>query len=84
MGPGPELGGHHAGGTDTADLVTAVVAGDAGNLCGRRARRPAPAGTPFDLRTFWDEDEMDAGETWYGSLSLGTGPGSRATSASSR
>lgn len=64
-----------AGGTDTTDLVTAVVAGDEGNL---RAEGPAgaiAAGEPFSLRTFWDETDMEAGQTWQGSLSLGTGPG---------
>ena len=60
--------------TDTVDLGTAVVAGDAGNL---RAEGPAtnPVGEPFTIRTFWDEPEMDAGETWYGSVTINAAPG---------
>lgn len=56
---------------DTVDLAHAVVAGDEGNL---RAEGPdsASAGEPFTIRTFWDEPAMDAGETWYGSLTLRT------------
>ena len=60
--------------TDTVDLETAVVSGDAGNL---RAEGSAqqPAGEPFMLRTFWDEPKMKAGQTWYGSLTLRSAPG---------
>jgi uncharacterized repeat protein (TIGR01451 family) len=61
-----------AGGTDTTDLVTAVVAGDQGNLRAEGPDGPLPAATPFSLRTFWDEDAMEAGETWHGTLTLGT------------
>jgi uncharacterized repeat protein (TIGR01451 family) len=62
------------GGTDTVDLEHVVVSGDEGNL---RAEGPAsqPAGEPFTIRAFWDEEEMDAGETWYGSLTLDAAPG---------
>ncbi len=62
------------GGTDTVDLETAVVAGDAGNLS---AEGPAtnPQGEPFTIRTFWDESRMRAGQTWYGSLTLDAAPG---------
>ena len=60
------------GGTDTTDLVTAVVAGDQGNLYAEGPSGPVPAATPFDIRTFWDESDMDAGETWHGTLTLGT------------
>jgi uncharacterized repeat protein (TIGR01451 family) len=63
------------GGTDTTDLVTAVVAGDPGNLWAEGPEGPVPAATPFDLRTFWDEPALDAGETWHGTLTLGTAPG---------
>ena len=62
------------GGTDTTDLVTAVVAGDQGNLYAEGPSGPVPAATPFDIRTFWDESDMDAGETWHGTLTLGTSP----------
>ena len=62
------------GGTDTVDLEHAVVGGDAGNL---RAEGPAtnPKGEPFTLRVFWDENQMRAGQTWYGSLTLVAAPG---------
>lgn len=63
-----------AGGTDTTDLVTAVVAGQQGNLRAEGPEGPVPPATPFDIRTFWDESEMDAGETWHGTLTLGTSP----------
>lgn len=63
-----------AGGTDTTDLVTAVVAGDQGNLRAEGPEGALPAATPFSIRTFWDESEMDAGETWHGTLTLGTSP----------
>ncbi|GAA5105411.1 hypothetical protein GCM10023339_01250 [Alloalcanivorax gelatiniphagus] len=61
-----------AGGNDTTDLVTAVVAGDQGNLRAEGPDGAVPAATPFSIRTFWDESEMDAGEVWHGSLTLGT------------
>ena len=64
-----------AGGTDTTDLVTAVVAGDQGNLRAEGPTGPVPAATPFDIRTFWDESNLDAGQTWHGTLTLGSGPG---------
>ncbi len=63
-----------AGGTDTTDLVTVVVAGDQGNLRAEGPSGALPAATPFDLRTFWDEDDMEAGQTWHGTLTLGTSP----------
>ena len=63
-----------AGGTDTVDLEHVVVSGDEGNL---RAEGPAtqPSGDPFTIRTFWDEPQMRAGQTWYGSLTLDAAPG---------
>ena len=61
-----------AGGTDTTDLVTAVVAGDQGNLRAEGPSGPLPAATPFDIRTFWDEAAMEAGQTWHGTLTLGS------------
>lgn len=59
-------------GTDTTDLVTAVVAGDQGNLRAEGPDGALPAATPFSIRTFWDEDAMEAGQTWHGTLTLGT------------
>ncbi|WP_324651602.1 S8 family serine peptidase [Georgenia sp. H159] len=57
--------------TDTLTLGTAVVAGDAGNL---RAEGPQtqPTNEPFDLRVFYDEPAMEAGQRWFGALSLGS------------
>jgi uncharacterized repeat protein (TIGR01451 family) len=59
---------------DTTDLVTAVVGGDAGNMRATGPEGPVAGGEPFDIRVFWDEPELDAGETWYGALSVGTDP----------
>ncbi len=64
------------GGTDTTDLVTAVVAGDQGNLRAEGPSGAVPAATPFDIRTFWDEPAMEAGQTWHGTLTLGSSPSS--------
>ncbi len=64
------------GGSDTVDLLTAVVAGDADNLSARGPQGAVPAATPFDIRTFWDEKAMEPGDTWHGALTLGTAPGS--------
>ncbi len=61
-----------AGGSDTTDLVTAVVAGDQGNLRAEGPTGPVAAATPFDIRTFWDESDMEAGQTWHGTLTLGS------------
>ncbi|MCB8987346.1 MAG: S8 family serine peptidase [Ardenticatenaceae bacterium] len=36
----------------------------------------AVGGDPFDLRYFWDEPAMAAGERWYGGFDLGTQPAS--------
>jgi uncharacterized repeat protein (TIGR01451 family) len=63
-----------AGGTDTTELVTAVVAGDQGNLRAEGPEGALPAATPFSIRTFWDEDAMEAGQIWHGTLTLGTSP----------
>jgi uncharacterized repeat protein (TIGR01451 family) len=57
---------------DTTDLVTAVVGGDAGNMRATGPEGPIVGGEAFDIRVFWDEPELDAGETWYGALSVGT------------
>ena len=57
---------------DTTDLVTAVVGGDAGNMTATGPEGPIAGGEPFDIRVFWDEPALDAGETWYGALAVGT------------
>ncbi|WP_116947201.1 S8 family serine peptidase [Jiangella endophytica] len=63
------------GGTDTVTLGTAVVAGDEGNLT---VEGPAsqPGGEPFTVRAYYDEADLDPGETWYGAIALGSAPDS--------
>ncbi|MBS42436.1 MAG: hypothetical protein CMH83_04565 [Nocardioides sp.] len=60
--------------TDTVTVEHAVVAGDEGNLT---VEGPAtqPGGEPFTVRAFWDEPAMEAGQTWYGSISLASAAG---------
>lgn len=55
---------------DHVKFVTAVVAGDADNMTVTGPTANA-ALNPFDLRVYWDEDMM-AGEHWYGGFTLGT------------
>jgi uncharacterized repeat protein (TIGR01451 family) len=65
-------------GSAALDDVTAVIAvvgsSDAGNLT---VSGPAavPELDPFDLRVFWDEPALDAGEYWYGGFTLGADAG---------
>lgn len=61
--------------TDTLTLGTAVVAGDAGNMT---VEGPSsnPSGEPFDLRVVYDEPALEAGQRWYGAVTLGSSPGS--------
>ncbi|WP_069110503.1 S8 family serine peptidase [Jiangella alba] len=63
------------GGTDTVTLGTAVVTAGEGNLT---VEGPAsqPQGEPFTIRAFYDEDDLDAGETWFGAVALGSSPDS--------
>ncbi|MEE6273973.1 S8 family serine peptidase [Georgenia wangjunii] len=63
------------GATDTLTFGTAVVAGDAGNLS-VEGPETNPTGEPFDLRVYYDEPELDAGERWYGAITLGSSAGS--------
>lgn len=56
---------------DAITLTHAVVLGDNGNLTIEKPTSVA-GGTPFDVRVFWNEPAMQAGETWYGAFSLGT------------
>jgi len=55
---------------DHIKFFTAVVAGDAGNMTVTGPSAVA-ALDPFDLRVYWDDDMM-AGEHWYGGFTLGT------------
>ncbi|WP_169792124.1 S8 family serine peptidase [Jiangella muralis] len=63
------------GGTDTVTLGTAVVTAGEGNLT---VEGPAsqPQGEPFTIRAFYDEPDLDAGETWFGAVALGSSPDS--------
>lgn len=59
---------------DTITYGTAVVRESAGGASNLRVEGPASAGTgaPFDVRVFFDEPAMEAGQTWYGAVTLGT------------
>lgn len=62
------------GGTvvDEVDLVAAVVPGtSAGNLTASGPKSVA-ANTPFDVTLAWNEPGLDAGETWFGLVELGS------------
>jgi uncharacterized repeat protein (TIGR01451 family) len=56
---------------DAAAMAIAVVANDAGNMWVEGPTTVA-AGEPFDLRVYWDEAALDAGESWYGAFSIGS------------
>jgi uncharacterized repeat protein (TIGR01451 family) len=43
---------------------------DAGNLSVDAPAAP-PAGVPYDIRVFFDEPQIEAGEIWYGALDVG-------------
>jgi uncharacterized repeat protein (TIGR01451 family) len=61
-----------AGAADEVTLATAVVPGtDAGNMS-VDGPTSVPAGTPFDIRLYWDTPTMEVGDRWYGAVSLGT------------
>ncbi|MGN0064153.1 MAG: S8 family serine peptidase [Nocardioides sp.] len=62
-----------AAGTDTVTLSTAVVGGSGDNFRVEGPSANVPAGDPFTVRAFWDEDELDAGETWYGAVDVAVG-----------
>ena len=62
-----------AAGTDTVNLSTAVVGGTGDNFRVEAPSSNVPAGDPFTVRSFWDEDELDAGETWYGAVEVAVG-----------
>ncbi len=58
---------------DAASMAITLVAGDAGNMHVEGPSTVA-ASEPFDLRVYWDEPALDAGETWYGGFTIGTDP----------
>ena len=59
---------------DATTWVYAVVDGDAGNMS-VTGPNSVPANTPYDLRVFWDEPAMTAGDHWYGAIGIGSDPG---------
>jgi uncharacterized repeat protein (TIGR01451 family) len=60
---------------DMVTLASAVVPGtDSGNMM-VVGPTSVPAGTPFDLRLYWDTPSMVAGDRWYGVFTLGSDPG---------
>ncbi len=58
---------------DLSAMAIALVAGDAGNMWVEGPTSVA-ASEPFDLRLYWDEPALSAGETWYGGITIGTDP----------
>ncbi|MFT4286756.1 S8 family serine peptidase [Nocardioides sp.] len=60
------------GATDTVDLTTAVVSGSPGNLT-VTGPESVEAGVSFPLTTAFDEPDMEPGQTWFGTVTLGTG-----------
>jgi hypothetical protein len=56
---------------DDATLYTVVVAGDSGNMS-VEAPAVVPALTPFDIRVVYDISGASEGDTFYGSITLGT------------
>jgi uncharacterized repeat protein (TIGR01451 family) len=59
---------------DLTTLSYAVVPGsDAGNMT-VTGPTTNPAGTPYDLRVFWDTPSMMYGDRWYGAFDIGTSP----------
>ncbi|SDU87232.1 S8 family serine peptidase [Jiangella alkaliphila] len=61
------------GGTDTVTLGTAVVTAGEGNLT-VEGPETQPLGEPFTVRAFYDEPDLDPGETWFGAVALGSSP----------
>ena len=58
---------------DDTTWIYAVVTGDEGNMS-VTGPSAVPAGTPYDLRIFWDIPSMVAGDYWYGVVGIGTDP----------
>ncbi|MET0459049.1 MAG: pre-peptidase C-terminal domain-containing protein, partial [Ilumatobacteraceae bacterium] len=67
-----------ASGTGASDeyvVNTAVVPGtDLGNAGVTGPSGPIPVGQPYDVRFHWDIPEMEVGDTWYGTIVLGSAP----------
>ncbi len=60
-------------GNDTVNLSTAIVAGEGDNFDVEGPSSNVPSGDPFTVRAFWDDDELDAGQTWLGAVSVESG-----------
>lgn len=58
---------------DAVKLAHSVVTGDAGNMWAV-GPTSVPAQQPFDLRIFWDDPDITAGDRWYGALNIGSNP----------
>jgi uncharacterized repeat protein (TIGR01451 family) len=56
---------------DVTTIIGIVPGSDAGNMT---VTGPAsvPVLEPFDLRVFWNEPAMEAGDYWYGAFTIGT------------
>jgi uncharacterized repeat protein (TIGR01451 family) len=64
-----------AGETDDITLSVGVVPNnDVGNMW-VTGPSSVPEITPFNLRLYWNEPLIEAGDIWYGAFSLGTDPG---------
>ncbi len=62
---------------DAYTLATAAVpADDVGNAGVDGPEGPVAAGEPYDIRFHWDIPEMVAGDRYYGTIVLGSSPGS--------
>ncbi len=58
---------------DTMTLAYASVAHDEGNMW-VDGPVSVPELNPFDMRVYWDEPAMEAGDLWYGAFSVGSDP----------
>jgi uncharacterized repeat protein (TIGR01451 family) len=61
---------------DVTTLAVAIVpAADMGNMW-VEGPTAVGAGEPYDVRVYWNDPDISAGDYWYGAISLGTDPGS--------
>ncbi|MGD2177122.1 MAG: S8 family serine peptidase, partial [Anaerolineae bacterium] len=58
---------------DDITLAVALVGADSGDMT-VTGPDTVPEKDEFDLRLFWDEPRMEAGDHWYGAISIGTDP----------
>ena len=60
---------------DPVILATGVVPDvDDGNMWFDSPAGPIAEGEPYDIRLFWDDEDIEAGDVWYGAFALGTAP----------